>query len=635
MVVMVVFVVLYLVVFHLHYWTTTEERVAKVRSGEAKAMDALHSVAQYVMVLLLEDLRADAGRAQQGTASPAGPGGGREGAPQPAGAQAPPPGGNFVPIPMDQRGQPRGAISGGVDYIRENIFQENRQAVGDIEVKIKTIDNERCFDLNQLFFYILLEGEELPEGLSGLSEDDLVEAVAGAPDAASAERSLRDRILQRTSVRARGAAGGPGSPGAGAGAAGDPAAGEAAAALPGLEDERALTTFEEPGEERIQATREMLARAILTVISINEDRGYRYQNNYSAPAIAADIVDYVLMRRRSHINNVIYDASELLNIRSMTPELYFGPQPRMKPGDELTVEDFILRRDEFGDLVGEYAYGFDRELERQEEQRQLELLQEQFGRYMDFPGLSGLSRLSSNTLTRGLSEPPIEYDAQGNGFVPAPPLPLGLRDIFTTFSTGKININTASVPVLYALLPSLTEGPTGEANFVAVRIDEYRNRLQEEVEPEGTGVQRTTSARSPDLGQPRRQRREEDPALQSPSGPYDPLSILDAGSTYENLETNYFTSLEQLELIDGTDGGPDDRLRKDDGVARVSIEQDSLLRRVQRDYSRVMSFNSTYFTIELKAKAKGSPLVKTGHLVVKRDLKKRVMEVILWKELQR
>ena len=47
-----------------------------------------------------------------------------------------------------------------------------------------------------------------------------------------------------------------------------------------------------------------------------------------------------------------------------------------------------------------------------------------------------------------------------------------------------------------------------------------------------------------------------------------------------------------------------------------------------------MCFAGTYFTIELKAKSKGSPLVKSGILIIKRDAQNKLMEVILWKELQ-
>ena len=42
----------------------------------------------------------------------------------------------------------------------------------------------------------------------------------------------------------------------------------------------------------------------------------------------------------------------------------------------------------------------------------------------------------------------------------------------------------------------------------------------------------------------------------------------------------------------------------------------------------------TYFTIVLKGKAKTSPLVKTGVLIVKRDPREQMMEVVFWKELQ-
>jgi hypothetical protein len=385
------------------------------------------------------------------------------------------------------------------------------------------------------------------------------------------------------------------------------------------------------------------------VFSINEDHGFLYTRRYSADEIAADIVAYVLERRTAPVQNVIYHTSELMNLDSITAEVYYGPQPSIPPGEELeTDEGFALRRDEFGDLVAEYLYMDEFMAEqREEEKRMLEELQEQFGRYASFPGLG---RLNSDPLTRGLPEPAIEYDEEtGQEYVVEPTMPMGLKDIFTTFSDAdnskaKININTAPVPVLYALLPSLSEGPEGEAHFVAFAIRDYRNNFQEEIDEEG--VERVEGeSMTPDLGQPRRQLRteEEEEAMTS----LDPLSLqtmdmaalegvdLEALEGGQDLETNYFTNLQQLELIDGVDEGPDDLLRRTEGVDRVSAEGDTLFQRVLNDYSKVMVFNSTYFSVELKAKTENNPLVKTGLLILKRDYQARLMDVILWKELQK
>ena len=75
--------------------------------------------------------------------------------------------------------------------------------------------------------------------------------------------------------------------------------------------------------------------------------------------------------------------------------------------------------------------------------------------------------------------------------------------------------------------------------------------------------------------------------------------------------------------------------RRDAGVEHVSEEQGTLYQRALDDYAKVMVFGSTYFTVQLKAKAKNSQVVKNGFIVVKRDPDARLMEVVLWKELQK
>ena len=81
----------------------------------------------------------------------------------------------------------------------------------------------------------------------------------------------------------------------------------------------------------------MLRRALLMVFSINEDHGFLYTRRYSADEIAADIVAYVLERRTAPVQNVIYHTSELLNLESITAEVYYGPQPSIPPGEELEL----------------------------------------------------------------------------------------------------------------------------------------------------------------------------------------------------------------------------------------------------------------------------------------------------------
>ena len=59
MVVMVVFIVLYMMVYHLSFYTVMEEKIAHVRHGDIQGQDALYSVAQLVMAQLTEDIVQD------------------------------------------------------------------------------------------------------------------------------------------------------------------------------------------------------------------------------------------------------------------------------------------------------------------------------------------------------------------------------------------------------------------------------------------------------------------------------------------------------------------------------------------------------------------------------------------------
>jgi hypothetical protein len=49
----------------------------------------------------------------------------------------------------------------------------------------------------------------------------------------------------------------------------------------------------------------------------------------------------------------------------------------------------------------------------------------------------------------------------------------------------------------------------------------------------------------------------------------------------------------------------------------------------------VKTFSSTYFNAELKAKPKNGASIKTGYLTVRRDTKKKMVDVVLWKNLQK
>jgi len=648
-VVLVVFVILYLVVYQLHFSTTMEAKIAQVRYGEAESSSALHSVALYVMTILVEDLKEDAGGQSATGAAAAGEG------PRPVGKEAGKAGGKEAGMagPEGDTGTftPLAAPSGSsqwVDYLNENIFKDNRQQVGDITVKIRLVDGERAFDLNQLFDYPRLEGDAVDEsGVASVSDDDLRSAVEGKSDEAAA-LSLRDKVVEKSRQRRaagkdkEGAAGSKGGDAAAAtGAEGeDPALGTAASTVVG--EYEIDEPFVMPVPERIEATRTMVERAVEGMFSVNELNGFLFPSGikYSASEIASSIIQYVLERRQQPFQNRIYLVTELLNIPGITPEVFYGPIPFVPEGEEFdTGTGFVLRRDDFGELMPEYLYGTDDAQLREEENLRLRELESQLGQFADLAEF-GFDPMKANPLTRGMSEQVIDMDQDGNEYVLEKPFPIGLRDLFTTWSSGKINLNTAPYPVIYGLLVSLS---IDEANLVALDIKDYRNRFQQEAEEEGVEkVGGSDEKSSPDLGQPKRQKKDETKAsskdamasssLGSLAG-MDPAA-LDELAAYEDVETNYFTSLEQLELVDGTEGDASDRLRKDEAVERVDVEQDTLLRRVQHDLGGCV-FGSSYFNAELRAKPKQGGAVKVGHLSVRRDTKRKMVEVLMWKNFQK
>ena len=654
MVVMVVFVVLSMVVTQLTYYTAMEEQVARVRHGDIQGQDALYSVAQLVMAQLTEDLVQDysEGGAQETPASsPAAPGedAGAAGRAAGGGGGA---GGRFVALETGPQGAVgAGGSSGNYDYLMEAIFNSQQHDVGEVKVKATIIDNERCFDLNRLFDYAPIPGEE--DALTGpggaLSGEELAEMAAGTSgDTEAGGKSLSEQIRSRVGLINRDD---------------DPQeAGEEANELEnvaGLEDEVELTEFIEPTEEQQEATNLMLARAIEVMLSLNVDREFNYGvdetsidygiEHYNSDQLARDITDYVLARRTSDEQNRIYHVTELLNIPSVTRELFYGPEPMDIPPEGIeTPGGFLLHRDEFGDLASTFIYDTDQEFIREQEADALAGLMDVFpgglpaevimehGR--EFPGIGGLN---ANSLTRGMTGPAQVFDEDGNEYIEQPERPIGLREIFTTFSAGKININTASVPVLYALLLSLKEGNEEEAETVALQINDYRFEFQQFEGEEGVEAPEVGADALKDLGQPKRPLPPEEDELgegldlNSMVG-LDEMGLASSGASapMADTETNYFTNLEQIELVDGSAGDATDLLTSEVGVDRVDAQDDPLLQRVLNDYRNVMCFAGTYFTIELRAKTQGSPVVKSGIMVIKRNAQEKLMEVIFWKELQ-
>lgn len=463
---MVVFVVLYLVVYQLHFSTSMEAKIAGMRYGEMEAATAMHSIALFAMSYLVEDLQqgsqggADAAMAAEG---PRNIGedrekGGAGKARQPAEGTG---GEVFTPLPA--AGGAGGA--GWYDYLTEALFQPMVKQVGQTSVKMTIRDNEGKIDLNRLFDYVRLKDEEITAGAQDISEEELVTDVAGKTEE-EAEKSLKKRLSQkrldrkqarekdRTSRRKGGSE--TAAAGEGIGSPGEVGAEAATPATEAMSEYELEEEFVEPTPEQVEATRQMLDRALEMAWSINEQEyGLPFQSGirYSSSEIANAIVQYVLERRRNPAQNRIYLVSELLNIPEISPEVFYGSWPPVRDGVETPAGDgFLLRRDEFGDIVPEDQMGLvDPEMASQERER-IHELERDYGQFFDFAQF-GISANQANPMTRGMAELPLRYNHQTDEtYAVERPIPIGLKDLFTTFSTGKVNINTAPAPVLYGLL---------------------------------------------------------------------------------------------------------------------------------------------------------------------------------------
>lgn len=614
--VMIIFIVLYMIVYQLHFSTRMEEKIAEVRYGEVEAASALYSTGLYVMTLLVEDLKQDL----QEQADPTGGGGPAGGAGavgtrngMPSLERATVSGGGAAPNTMGA-----GGSKVWHDYLRENIFLDNQQQVGNVSVKIVIRDGESKLNLNLLFDYPYVE-EEIDQVTGEEGEEGEIEPGSRYErniEAANSriEQSL-SRIRQGSSDTEIDDA---------IGDAVEGAVSPEAVAQGDLDSYEPEEPFLEPLPSKVRAAEEMLTRLVEMMIQLNLDNGFFYEFEPIPDVVAQAISDYVMERRSLDFNNRVLYTSELLNHVDISEEVFYGPRPQLLDGEE-QYGDFILRRDEYGDIQSEYLYSDQYQgLAEEESQYEMANLMQEYGRFADFGGIPGLDRLQANGLTRGMTDLPVDLDEFGEEIVVEPPQPIGLVDLFTTFSEGKINLNTVHPAIVYGLLLSLDQE---EAWKVALDLRDYRNRFQEYEEEEGVERVEGTGTPTPDLGQPKRPLPpdEEDPEYED--------EFLTA--SYQDMETNYFTSLQQIELIDGNDEGPEDLLRSAEQVRRVSVEDRSLLQRVTNDLQPVAVFGGTYFDVKLKAKAQSSRSVKVGHLTLKRDPNKGLIEVVMWKEQQR
>ena len=198
-----------------------------------------------------------------------------------------------------------------------------------------------------------------------------------------------------------------------------------------------------PTSEQIEDAEQIISRLIQAIIASNEEAGFVYAEIPDTDAAASEIVNWVRQRVEEESTRLIRSIEPLLRLEAVTHELFFGPKPEEEEDEEGFDEDdlFTQMTEELGEMPGF----------------------EQFD--------------------EGVEEVPR---------------PLGLRDVLTAHSIGKLNLNTARPEVYIALMLAFDD--FDEATEIAQLIDEYLNSYEvaDEDEAETAGTPAATDAEEED-----------------------------------------------------------------------------------------------------------------------------------------
>ena len=189
--------------------------------------------------------------------------------------------------------------------------------------------------------------------------------------------------------------------------------------LDDLEEE--IEEWEPPTQEQVEDAELILSRLIQSLISSNEEGEFPYLETPDPDAVAREIVGWVESRQEEESTRLIRSLEPLLEIDGVTGELYYGPQPEDLEEDERDEDDL------FGSILDEVT---------------------------EMPGFE-----------------------QFEDGVEEIPRPLGLRDVLTVHSSGKINLNVARPEVYAALMLSFED--LDEALEIAFEIDAWLNSFEE------------------------------------------------------------------------------------------------------------------------------------------------------------
>lgn len=587
---LVVVMILFVVVYQLWHCALLETRIAENQGGYMKSTLAMHSMVPYALTLLQEDLRNDVDNTQSSGLT--GEGDLTTGTGSTATGT---PGVSTSVASLGSGSSAAASPQGGLyDSINEALFESRTQTINEVQLKIDVVDCERKINLNKLFQYVSLWLRE-QEGVAKLGEnpEDLAAGATGegaentdrinTNDVASSGDSGSSSLSQADQDQLNKIMGG--------------AAPGAAGQEEGLEEE-----WQEPDQAEFEAAERMVADLIIHMVETNiNDNGLAYKRLYNADEISKAIVNYVVARKRDDVQNFIYDTAELLQIEEVTPELYYGPTPVevQDPTFELGADDEGFRRDEFGDLV--YQYGA---WDMMDEGFSLG----QYGSFNDFEelktsfGLSGSLRPGVTSLSN--AAPPDNEDGTG---IMRPPRSVGLKDLFCTFSTGKVNLNTAPLEVILSLLqggdPNGGAWDPDQKLEVGQAIVYWRDQYTEDylLELEEQALEGYTEE--------------------------DELGDFSSMFGAQDLQTNIYTNIQDVNKIKIGD----EEILKDTQVDSGASERSpSVL--VRNDLKSCTVFRSDYFEIRMVAQGEG--FRQEANMVVHRDINNKALSVIYYRERQ-
>jgi hypothetical protein len=488
------------------------------------------------------------------------------------------------------------------------LFQPRQQQINGVSVKVEVRDGESRLNLNKIYQYVTFwarreqEIEKVSEKDEEKGNEDLSRSDKSKKEEDEAKKD-RDRLKDILGPEMQ------------------------------TPDEEEEEEWVEPDAEQREAARRLIADAIINMVESNIGNGFVYGELYDADYLGGRIEEYVFERKAGDYQNFIFTTAELLQVEGVTHELYHGPLPPelLEPDMALAPGEEGYRRDEFGDVVydfglwgeedpyfgGRSGFGGRGDLGGLGDLGDLGALGDlgdlddlgalgrfgmgggAYGGYGGYGGNRGFMQ-GMNSLA-GTQYPDNE---DGTGIIRSPE-PIGLKHLFCTFSNGKVNLNTAPMEVLMALMHGGGDPNTWQNEDkleVGLAIDEYRNFYTEEYLQELEDQELDYGAAY-----------EEDPYLTGTA----------AYTGAEDMRTNYFKRIQDLEKIG------DGELLSTSGVDSGSTER-SLGWLVKKDLSPIAVFASEFFFVRVVALDEG--FRQEAEFVVHRDTKKKMVSVVYYRE---